>query len=218
MSLTLNQIETTEIERVAASYRQKGYIVQVEPSADELPPFLIGFQPDIIAISDKDKVVIEVKPGSALTTSPYLEKMAEVVQKAQWRLELVVLRSERNGFYADNATPLPTFQVREGLKEADVLVKSGHPEAGFLIGWGSVEAVLRMVAQKQEIDLKKPVPAYLIKNLAFLGILTQDDYDNLWNFLKIRNSLVQGYKVEQNVTNFVEILNEIAQRLLSELE
>jgi Holliday junction resolvase len=61
-----------KIVELAGIYRGRGYNVLENPSPAELPPFLHGHQPDLIATSPADNVVIEVKgraveTGSALT-------------------------------------------------------------------------------------------------------------------------------------------------------
>ncbi|MFB0506541.1 MAG: hypothetical protein ACETWT_07405 [Thermodesulfobacteriota bacterium] len=57
------------IEAVAREYRKKGYDVTIEPSSHELPSFLQGFRPDIIARGENEIVIIEVKTQSTLSES-----------------------------------------------------------------------------------------------------------------------------------------------------
>ena len=52
------------VAAVAESYRRRGYQVEIEPDDTGLPPFLLGFRPDLIARSASENVVIEVKVGS----------------------------------------------------------------------------------------------------------------------------------------------------------
>ncbi len=46
---------------LASEYRAEGYEVHLYPDRALLPAFLVGFIPDMIAVSDEDKVVIQVR-------------------------------------------------------------------------------------------------------------------------------------------------------------
>jgi len=51
-------------ERVAAiahRYRQRGYQVMERPDAEQLPDFLQGFKPDLLAENGAESVVVEVQ-------------------------------------------------------------------------------------------------------------------------------------------------------------
>ena len=53
--------ERRKIREVAREYRRAGYEVLVEPSGPQVPAFLGDYRPDLIAVGDRESVVIEVK-------------------------------------------------------------------------------------------------------------------------------------------------------------
>ena len=43
------EVHRQSIEKIADEYRLQGYNVQIEPEPTKLPPFLVGYRPDILA-------------------------------------------------------------------------------------------------------------------------------------------------------------------------
>jgi hypothetical protein len=79
--------------RVAAAYRKKGYEVVLPAGQGNLPEFLRGCGPDLIAQRDDDRVVVEIKPAGSLKGANDLVDLAErVAGQPGWRLELVTFR------------------------------------------------------------------------------------------------------------------------------
>src|SRR4051794_40500240 len=83
-------------EKVAQRYRDEGYGVVVKPQTDLVPPFLAGFQPDLIATRGNESVVVEIKTNRIdLSNNPTITRLAEVVNgQPGWRLDVVVLEPE----------------------------------------------------------------------------------------------------------------------------
>ena len=78
-------------KKVVRKYRTLGYDVLENPGPDVMPEFMRGMEPDIVARSSSDNVVIEVKTHASLKGSNDLVGIAErVAGHADWRLELVV--------------------------------------------------------------------------------------------------------------------------------
>jgi hypothetical protein len=49
MSTSVAERERRRLASVAAEYEQRGYEVKLQPTAGDLPEFLVGFKPDLIA-------------------------------------------------------------------------------------------------------------------------------------------------------------------------
>ncbi|RDU37298.1 hypothetical protein DRW41_05445 [Neobacillus piezotolerans] len=86
-----------KIKEVANEYSQKGYTVFTNPQlGNDTPEFLRNYSPDIIAISENDKVVIEVRNKYSLSQSKELENLASVIDHQKgWRFELIVINSKK---------------------------------------------------------------------------------------------------------------------------
>ena len=79
-------------QTAARQYRKLGYDVVECPSGDQLPPFLRGLSPDLIATSEADRVVLEIKRAADLKGSNELKELAAAVdQHTGWRFELIAL-------------------------------------------------------------------------------------------------------------------------------
>src|SRR5688572_29529149 len=79
------------IKEIAKDYEDKGFSVIIDPKSSQLPQFLKDFQPDIIAKSKKESVVVEVKTTKGQPSDlKQFERLAEVIAKRKkWRFELV---------------------------------------------------------------------------------------------------------------------------------
>ena len=68
-------------ERVAQRYRDEGYQVIVRPFGEQIPPFLAGFQPDLIAIRGNEGVIVEIKINRMdLSSDHQISRLAEIVK------------------------------------------------------------------------------------------------------------------------------------------
>jgi uncharacterized protein YutE (UPF0331/DUF86 family) len=65
-----------KLQEIAAEYEARGYDVLVEPRPEQLPEFLAGFRPDLVARGPNESVVVEVKVGTQ--TQQLLDRQAIV--------------------------------------------------------------------------------------------------------------------------------------------
>ncbi|MDQ0878954.1 hypothetical protein QFZ77_007613 [Paenibacillus sp. V4I3] len=115
----LDRIREKIIE-ISKEYIDNGYVVFTEPKLTDTPDFLKNYQPDIIAISDKDKVVVEVKSKSTITKSSNLEEIADVVNKQNgWRFELVVTNPSEKS--SEDKQELNSSEINKLFEEAALL-------------------------------------------------------------------------------------------------
>lgn len=92
MVQTRQNTEGLAQQRIARKYKLLGYEVLENPEADLLPEFMHGVSPNIVAQSNSDNVIIEVKTNSSLKGSNDLIGIAErVLSHSDWRFELVIL-------------------------------------------------------------------------------------------------------------------------------
>ena len=89
-------MEQETLERVAQRYRDEGYQVVVRPAAEQIPPFIADFEPDLIAIRGNESVIVEIKVNRMdLSSDHQISHLAEIVNsRPGWRLDLVVLEPE----------------------------------------------------------------------------------------------------------------------------
>jgi hypothetical protein len=207
-----------KLQEIAADYRAQGYDVRIEPGPKEVPAFLAGFRPDLIARGPHDSVVVEVKVGTATAASERFRELAEMIREQPgWRFSLVVI-DPRSDEVAPLTQPLLNRQaIAYRLERANELLRTGLTDAAFLLFWVSTEALLRQLASREGLPLERFPSSTLLKELFSLGILSRDDLEVAQRALAVRNALVHGFEAT-GLDQTADELAQLAQRLLAELD
>ena len=74
MNSSAHEAYQRKLQEIAAEYRAQGYDVRIEPGPEDVPAFLTGFRPDLIARGPHDSVVVEVKAGTTTAASSATSK------------------------------------------------------------------------------------------------------------------------------------------------
>ncbi|HFJ9378300.1 hypothetical protein [Bacillus thuringiensis] len=201
-----------KIKEVANQYIQKGYTVFIDPVSHDIPDFLKNFSPDIIAISNDDKVIIEVKSKTTLIHSKELESMANLInQQDGWRFELVVTNSKN--LENENQEELSLNAVINMLTEAEKLLEYDFLNASFIIAWSAFETVVRNKLKQENVKSEYTNISQSIKNLYTFGLVSKQEYDFLQNQFKIRNLVVHGFKSPyidpQNIRILIALIKDV---------
>src|SRR5438067_11907716 len=138
--------ENRLLQTVERRYKRRGYNVLLRPRGDDLPQFLSGFEPDMIAYNDQESVVVAVKPRADLPASEYLMDLAEVVNAQQgWRLDLAVVNPKTPRLVDEDVEVLGQPEIVARIRAVRLLVKERQDEAAILVAWSTVEAALRLL-------------------------------------------------------------------------
>ncbi len=150
---------------------------------------------------------------------PQVNELAKVVRnEADWKFELFLLGPE-NSFFVNGARLFTVEEIRSKRKEVALFVENGHLEAAFLMGWSLVEATLRVLAVKEGIEGETATPDYLLKQMAFEGLIARETYHDLKRVQKTRNAIAHGFKSSQlTVKTVQELIDLIDGVLLLELD
>src|SRR5436190_11092322 len=83
----------TELAQIGNQYRGEGYEVTLRPRGDQLPSFAQGWTPELLAVKNGERVLVQVKETAEdLRKDPTSPRMAEVVRENPgWRFDLIVL-------------------------------------------------------------------------------------------------------------------------------
>lgn len=213
--------EQNKIRQVAKDYEKNGYSVVVEPRGNKIPSFIKGYQPDIIAMSDNDNVVIEVKTRADLSTIERLKDIAETVNsRKNWRFELVVtttkqeIRTETSRLNVD----LDFSEIKSNLEQVKQLAKQNLLTVAFVLCWATLESISRQLLLEDNKNLANKTPLTLIKTLFSFGYLTRTDLESLEKLFQIRNLVVHGYKTTNLDNKTLERLLSITDKLILEKE
>src|SRR5438105_13047214 len=89
--MIITEMEKAKVAQLASEYRDRGYNVRIQPTSPDLPSFLAGFAPDILATSDHDNVVVEVRSARNFDAEQ-IQQLAEVLQsQPSWKFEVVLV-------------------------------------------------------------------------------------------------------------------------------
>jgi hypothetical protein len=208
------RLEEQRVQDIVHEYEAEGYEVRAYPPPNELPDFLAGYSPDILARGPHETVVIEVKSKAALAQASYLPALVQALQAHEgWRFELVVANPYEEPLSEDDAQSLSRDEIVGDLKELKDLVHSNHREAALLFAWSTAEATLRLLAAGEEIPLRHRDPTYLLKQLAMYAVISRTDYYFLTQALKVRNAVAHGFKTDELDTTLVSKLIDTVNRL-----
>lgn len=191
--------EVQRIRELADEYAKKGYTVVHPRTERDLPPFLwnANYIPDLVAISEKEKLVIEVKTSETVRRDKELSRVSDLVNRQPGWQFLFVLTNPKSDA---SAIPPPN-----SARWRDLLAKSRHPalaapeliEAAFLLAWAALEGVLREATASDE-SLKETkstlakAPMSLVRDAAILGLIDRKDVPKLDTMFQIRNRIVHS--------------------------
>jgi hypothetical protein len=218
MNRSVHEVYQRKLQEIAADYRAQGYDVHIDPGPKDVPAFLVGFRPDMIARGPNDSVVVEVKVGTSTAASERFRELAETIQQQPgWRFSLVVI-DPRSDEVVPSAQPLLNRQaIADRLEKAHELLRVGITDAAFLLLWVSIEALLRQLATREGLPLERIPSSTLLKELFSLGILSRDGLEIAQRALTVRNALVHGFEARE-LDQTTEELAQLAQQLLAELD
>ena len=207
-----------KLQEIAAEYEARGYEVLVEPRPEQLPEFLAGFRPDLVARGPNESVVVEVKVGTQTAASERFRELAETIQRQPgWRFSLVVIDPRSDEVAPPTQQLLDRQEIVDRLGRANELLKTGATDAAFLLMWVSVEALLRHIATREGLPLERVPSSSLMKELFSLGILSRSELEVAQRAFSVRNALVHGFATTRLDETSRE-LAQFAQKFLLELD
>lgn len=219
MATPTANLERERLLQLAEEYRNKGYEVSFHPNPEDLPDFLRNYRLDMIVRRGDESVIIEVKSRHSLSSSfrEYLQNLAQSVeQHPGWRFELVVTNPEDTVYSSKAEGSLQQPEIEARLQIARQLATQ-HLESAILYAWSLVEATLRLVAEHEELSLKRQDSLYLVKQLVTEGVISRPEYQLLMDTLSLRNAIAHGFQATQITQESVYELIDVAEQLLKTL-
>jgi REase_AHJR-like len=207
-----NKRERKLLAEIAAEYQQRGYSVKIEPSDEDLPIFLAGLRPDMIATRDDENLVVEVKSRRDVAQATDMAEIESALkERSGWRFELVI-----DGTESETQPILNLDQISRAIQEANHLKQEGYVVAAFLLLWAATEGLLRSIADREQVDLDSAASGYLTKRLYSVGLLARDQYLVLEDAVRLRNVAAHGFQASITIDAFLR-LAAVSNQLLDEL-
>jgi len=171
-----------------------------------------------VARSPHESVIVEVKVGTQTAVSERFRDLAETIQhQPGWRFSLVVIDPRSDEVAPPTQRLLDRKDIVHRLDKAHELLKAGVTEAGFLLMWVAVEALLRHIATREGLPLERVPSSALMKELFSLGILSRHELDVAQRAFAVRNALVHGFETT-GLDETASALAQMAQQLLADLD
>jgi hypothetical protein len=218
MMSPFEKAERRRVTSVARELEAEGFEVIVHPDDDELPEFLRGLEPDIVAFGNEANVVVEVKSRPTLRDpASRLKELAEAVEKQPgWRLDLVVTNPPDHTIGMPIGQEPDPSEIQERIGIAREMLDDGHGEVAALIAWSAAEAALRQVARTYNVSIDRLQPEVILSQLLDDGILDDDEFDVLRRALIERDFIAHGYRANASPSSWVPPLIDATRGLLLE--
>lgn len=206
--MTPYETELAVIERVRASLIAEGYDVVVQPSALQLPEFLVELRPDAIATRDDGNLVIEVMSRSSASEQKLRKFMSAISDKEGWSLRTVWT----SGHTVPSAIKAPSKSaIDETISRIDALIGATENGAALLLCWAALEGTARRILGA---SVGRPqTPRRLIEQLAQTGHLKTSESRFLRQMAELRNRLIHGDLHVSTSTSQLEEFRSIIGRI-----
>lgn len=197
------------IKEIAKDYESRGYSVIVSPNQSNLPNFLKGYEPDLIAQNELESVVVGVKStkGNTAQLKQYESLANAISEHKKWRFELVFTNPIEQTLQKSNVTELSLDKIRQRLDEVKSLIDSNHIEAAFLLAWTTLEASIRLKLKNKKSDSTNKPTLAVIKTVFSLGYINSHDYKKLERLNQRRNQLIHGFDIPIDKSSVNDLLN-----------
>jgi hypothetical protein len=212
MSEPVDTAEHRKLRSVSRRYKRDGYRVTIPAPGVPLPAFLEGYAPDLIAESEHDRVVIEVKQNRALLGSNDLRELSErVASEPGWRFELVTIPSVEE-------VSVPAAERIDRIAErARQALSAGLADTAYAYAFSVVEVLLSDLARQNGLDGARMPFARLVRDLVARGVISHEALDAIDHARAIRNRVVHSDEQVTPSAAEVESLLALGRRLRTEL-
>jgi len=217
--------EEAKLKELVREYSQRGYRVVSEPAGSDLPGFLRphDWRPDIIAYSEQENLVIEVRSRKTMADAKRFARIADVIRAQEgWDFVLVVTNpKDVGGREIASASPSMAAPHRL-LDQAEHLLGAGgdweFAEAALLVAWAGFEAVLRLSLARLYGREKPLPPLSLLRDSIMYGVVSKEDSQAVEHAAEVRNALAHGYQPLPVEPQLARRLVELGRTILAETE
>ena len=188
----MKEIKIESLDDFLDDLRKKNYDVIISPKKDKLPSFLNqkNFRPDILALSSKGNLVIEVKSFFTKFDQEHIKKMAKTVEEQNgWNFVLFTYKSQKK---SENHYLFYSSSIRIGLSKFFELyqkqIKVDYLDPIFLYGWYLLKIVLVAITYDDIMN-----DEVIFKSALAQGVITETDYTSLSNFKFKAQAITYGH-------------------------
>lgn len=213
MSVPADTTEQRKLRSVARRYERDGYRVTLPRQGGSIPAFLEGFSPDLIAESEGDRVVVEVKRSDVVRGSNELLGIAErIAREPGWRFELVTVPPVEQ-------VTVPTMETMELFESrARQVMGTGFTDVAYVYALAALEELLSGLALQHGFKVSKVSFTESVRGLVSRGVISRETLGTLEQAHVFRNRLLHGESEARPKAEDVEMLLTLGEDLRSEME
>ncbi len=217
----MNSVDVdSEVRRIAKQYENEGYAVTVRPKGDAVPPFLIGYDLDILAVRGDEHVVAVVRRNRrSLNADPGTTRVADAVSKKPgWRFDVVVLESDTPlNRIAEKALEPSGLQFQGMLNRARVAKDAGLNDMAITYAWAALEAAMRRLRDDTEL-YGRTTATELLQTLYGNGFLSAEEFNRAMVAWTIRTQAVHGFVTQEIDPALIEDVILLASKVMGSEE
>lgn len=207
--------EHTRLRELATEYRNLGYEVLIEPKPNQLPDFLQGIQPDMLATKEDESILFEVRSRSNLPGEPLQQFVTAIQNRPGWRFELVLTNPRESGQFGERPELLTDAQLREIARDSEKHLAKGHLQYSAMLAWITVEgAIASRLSGRISLQHLGHAPKKLIKEAVSLGLIEQEHFSRLELLAEFRNRFVHARQTTIPSESEIRRSLEVARMLL----
>jgi hypothetical protein len=205
---------------VAKELEQDGYAVLIEPTPDQLPFSLEGYNPDLVATKTDDNLIVEInrrqQPPRAVLDR--YRRVADIVRAHRgWKFLIKTVSAQDREAQAPESSPSDIATIQQYLHKTRNIVSLGSAELATPYLWNAIVALLRHKDDGAAAPRSGLSDRSLINRLYTLGELSSEEYETLRRWEELRNRAVHDLGFIADTEEVVEMLS-FAERLLSDLK
>ena len=216
--------EEEKIKDLAKDYEKKGYQVFANPSQHDTPTFLaeMGFRPDLIATSENENLIIEVKSSQSLSTIKNIENIASRINKEPgWDFILVLTNPKEKQIETNNDINISLSDIKHSFAKVENLIE--HREINdisdvIIIYMSSVlESILRIGIKEYTDNYAFKGTKSLLRDSQTLGIISRNDFSFLNEIQNMRNQISHGILNISVDNEYLDKYYQVVRRIFNEI-
>jgi hypothetical protein len=118
----------------------------------------------------------------------------------------------------DRYIPLSQEEIRARVEEVEHLAQTGFLNAAFVLVWGSAEAVIRLLAEREGLEVERGPLTPVVRSLKAYGVISDEDARVLMDAAALRNIVVHGFKSPAGNNYPVAALVNFVKKILGSLK
>jgi hypothetical protein len=195
MQVLLPDVYEDQLARSRGYYERRGYSVRLQPSGTDLPDFLRGAHPDLIAERDSQHILAEIKIPKRIRRVGYWQWLDDVIKSHPgWRLDVILPGPDE--LVSSSHTEVTADGIIEYVGRLGALEAKGETNAAFLLAWTVFEAAMRIAINRDGLKPQSTAPSALVTLALDEGYIDYDEYDRLMVALDERNRILHGISFE----------------------